>query len=440
MSVGLFLHQYMAKLFTIVKIIGLFAMTPAASANTTPAFLLCEKLLNHQQQPTEVDLLLFKKSKTTHVLSGAARATAENVKHDPNKHLREGDLINRWYAYFIGDQNDCFGSPTNTMDNLNTYMNILVQKQADSLNVHMPVHIFFMCSDGHYTFPTPSGNQYPMSSKYSRIQNLTYSMHKSVILNLDEQVLRYQFDEASAVMMLGAGDHWNPSAWEDEYTLARELSFISKNPSGAPKYYTDAMARFRAYQLTGKTNPGHESEMNIAKPPYASINSLFEDGHKIANTPQMATLYAHFLYKLENKMIEMNLTTKMESLLKRIEDLLSNAYTSKNHNSSTKEFKYSRDFARAQAEDVFNYLTSSTIQASIEQHLPFELTEWLCEEWDFFGVKGPFARHRIYDKTSVTGRRLIKEEEKYNSIIMPDRWKNCDELYGLARLKHSPAL
>ena len=420
-----------------MKFIGIFIIPVYASANITPSFLLCEKILNQRQLITEVDHLLFKKSLTTHARSGAAKATAANARADRQQLLKEGDNVNRWYAYFIGDAFDCFASPTSTMDQLDSRMNRLAQKQADMGIVRTPIHVFFMCSNADYNLMTPAGNQYPISSYYSRTQNITYNLQSSLILRVDESVMRYHFDEPSAIAMIGAGDNYTPSSWNDDFIIAREMSYVTPATPDVPKYYREAIGSLRAFQLTEKAKPDFEDqEADIENPAYGSIYSFFEDGHKLANQPQMATLYASFLYQLWNKMSEMHLQTKVDELFKRVENLLSNAYTSRNNSTSATEFRYSTAFTRKHAENIFNFLASVSIQASVEQNLPFELTEWMCDKWEFFGVKGPFRRHRIYKQGS--GRQVIESEKKYNSLLFPDTWIDCDDLISFAKPKHLP--
>ncbi len=437
MGKGFLTHFKLSKLYTIMEIIGIFAISSIAMANTTPYFVLCEKILNQQRILTEVDALLLKKSYTSPVRSGSAKATAQNVKMDRHQLLKEGDPVNQWHAYFIGDLMDCFASPTTTMDSLEPRMNNLAQRQADLGIVRSPMHVFFMCSDANYNLVTPAGNQYRMSSVYKRTQNLTCNLQSSLILKVDERVMQYNFDTPSAITMIGAGDHYHSSSWDDDFTLAREMSYVTSGTTDTQRYYREALGNLRAFQLTGKTKPDHENEeVDIAKPAYSSIYSFYEDGHPFANHSQMATLYASVLYQLWNKMSEMHLQTKADDLIKRVETLLNNAYTSRNKNTSITEFKYSPLFTRKHAEEIFNFLASTSIQASIEQKLPFELTEWLCDKWEFFGVNGPFRRQRIYEKGA--GRQVTKAEEQYNSAFLPDTWKNCDELISIAKPQHFP--
>lgn len=411
-----------------MEIIGIFVISSVALADTTPAFLLCEKLLNQRAEITAIDMLLIKKSRYAPVASGHAVAPAG------------GDLVNRWYAYFVCEEHDCFASPTATMDNLTSRLNRIVQKQADMGHYLNPVQIFFMGSNANYSLSNPTGSQFPVSNVYSRNQNLSYGMQMSLGLRTTDKPIpsNYHFHEPSSVVFIGAGDNWNPSHWSDDFTLAKELSSLVWMSHDLPKYYREGLSSFRAYQLTGLTKPGIENDMNIAKPHYDSIYSMFEDGHQTVNNFQIGVLYANFFYKLWRQMSALDLQPEdMEKIIERVQNLLNNAYISKTNN-TIKRYKFLTTFSERHAQDVFNFLAATSIQASVEQNLPFELTEWLCEEWNFFGVQGPFSRHRIYNESDVTGRKLIPYEEQFHSLIFPDRWKNCDELYATVRPRHLP--
>lgn len=385
---------------------------------------LCSKLLLTPVELTKADLELFKKSKTGPVLSGGVLSDDKN------------ELINQWNVYFVrdGDQ-ECYDSPIKLMVGLKERLNTIAARRMALGDVHHPLQIFFICGSINYGPTSQLGEKYdkeiPLDNKVSRGTSAFYDIRYGMLLKNNKSFRRYNFGKESAVIFLSDGDTLQGSTWSNDWALAHEIGHATLFPYlGVPKYFQEAVADFKAYLTTGKTGTTYLSERDVDNPQYKTIDDFFMNFASLANDYQIGAMFAHFLYAFSEKQKQLRQKPSVNHLIYRAMELLSESSPHIKHTGSFITYQFQERYSKDDALRVLNFLASATIQWSLEQSMPRELTRWMCYRWtQHVGVDGPFKRYRVYTHSNDGKKILDYSEKKLSRKKIPAQWSSCEDLF-----------
>lgn len=397
---------------------------------------ICARFLNGPVQLTVKDVELFHKSKKGPVLSGGVLPDEKYLKfdssHDKNK------LVNEWHVYFIrNDFEKCYDSPSRAMIGLKERLNAMAARRLAVGDVHHPLRIFFVCGKIHYDNPSPFGKDHDKDQLFNDVHergsNSFFDITYGLLIKDRHSFVRHSFGKESAVIFLSDGDAYGQSAWSDDFIAGHEVGHAASfNYLGTPKYFNEGQADFKAFLNSGKTTTTHYlgSDRDIADPQYKTIDDFFDNFSRVADNYQIGSMLAHYFYALWQKQKQMGIDIRMNSMFYRVMSLMTEASPLVAHDGAYVTIKTQDKYKKEDAQKALNLMASMTLQWSLEQKLPREVTRWMCYRWtEYVGVKGPFKRYRIYESPQTGRRRLDFSEKQYSRIKIPAEWNSCDHLF-----------
>lgn len=409
----------------LLTLIGtlLFSQVTYAHPKTEKPATLCDQLLKGPVQLTKEDLELFKKSKTEPVLSGGVLPDADFLRYNEDK---KGQLVNQWHVYFIRiGQQECYDSPTRTMIGLKERLNAIAARRMAMNDVHHPLRLFFVCGEVQIAKPSQVSSEFDKETVYDqkskRGENAFFDIAYGLTVRDTRSFRRYKFGQESAIILLGDGNQFDSSGWNDDFITGHEIGHATEfSFLGVPKYFSEGQSDFKAYLISGQAQTAHRigAERNPTDPQYKTIDDFFTNFSRTADNYQVGAMFAHFLYLVHEKQKALKIKYFMASLLHRTMELLSESPLHVKSEGEYTTFQLQDKYNKDDVMKVFNFIASVTVQASIENKMPPEMTRWMCYNWtEYFGVKGPFKRYQgTYDS----------DDEK--KLKIPKTWKDCDDL------------
>ena len=391
----------------------------------------CDQVLRKSVQLTKEDLALFKKSEKEPVLSGGVEPTKEAIQQLNT--YKKGDLLNQWHVYFIriGDQ-ECFDSPSKTMIGLKERLNKIAQRRMELNDVHHPLRLFFVCGEANIAAPSGISDNFDKETfqdkQVKRNTTAFFDILYGLIVREKDSYRKYNFGTQSAILFLSDGSDLQRSTWDDDFALGHEIGHATEfNHLGWPRYFSEGQADFKGYLTSGHQRSSHVigPERDVSDPQYKTIDDFFNNYSHAADNYQIGAMFAHFLYLVHEKQKEMNMKRFVNFLLFRSLLLLQEASPFVKTDGETISYKKQDKYTKEDAQRVFNFLASVTMQISIEENKPKEMTRWLCYKWtEYFGVAGPFKRYTSPEDLDETKKRSRK---------VPTEWKDCEDLMSKIR-------
>lgn len=403
---------------------GLPAM---AAKKVTPP--LCQSLLHVPSVWTSVDYELVEKSRNGPVLSGYAHPTTQYVKRWGGKVT---DKVNEWHLYFIADESQpCFDSPSETVKKVKPLFDRVATKAALSQEIFGPLHIFMTCQDFKFSIPLAMPGKWSEESDevFKIFGGAAIKSSQGIRIRIGDRIQEFDFGDHSPIIILKAGDEKIGSTWQDEFVMAHEAAHQTEHNSFLPKYFKEARADFRAAVNSGRTaSPLLGSERDVANPEFRNLDEFFSKISPTASYQQLGSFIAYSFFKMWPHIQAYNLEHSSHWFFQRLMNLIKfesedMVRDGMNHFPADKV-----SYSKAEVIRRMNFIAGISMQVSVEQGWPLEVTKKICDQWSPLGVRGPFKRVRIHDVKRDGTRVLGDYDDEFKNLHFPEQWNTCADL------------